>query len=92
MSGWAVASLVGAVLGTVIVVLLVVVSRAVMRTAVNARELIVALEEVQSRTIVLAELEEQSAAASRVATEATSVLRRLQEREKEKDGIDPNGR
>ena len=92
MSGWAVASLIGAVMGAVIVVLLVVVSKAVMRTARNARELIVALEEVQSRTIVLADLEEQSAAASRVATEATAVLRQLQEIEREKDGRDPNGR
>lgn len=92
MSGWAVASLIGAVLGAVIVVLLVVVSKAVMRTAKNARELIVALEEVQSRTIVLADLEEQSAAASRMATEATAVLRQLQDLEREKDGRDPNGR
>lgn len=77
MSGWVVASIVGGVFGVVIVVLLVFVSRAVMRTARNAGELMVALEEVQARTKVLADLEAEAGRTARVAGDAATALQDL---------------
>lgn len=77
MSGWAIASLAGGLFAVLVVALLVVVSRAVMRTAKNAAELMVALEEVQARTKVLADLEAQSGHTARVAGDASAALQRL---------------
>lgn len=81
MSAWVIASVVGGLFALVIIALLVVVSRAVMRTARNAGELMVALDEVQARTKVLADLEAQSSATARVADQATSALQELRQRQ-----------
>lgn len=91
MSGWVVASVIGGVFAVVIVALLVVVSRAVMRTAKNASELMVALEQVQAQTKVLADLEAQSGHTARVAGDAAAALAdlRVDERVAEHEG---NGR
>lgn len=91
MSGWAIASLIGAVLAAGIVAILIWISRAVVRTAENARELIVALEQVQANTIVLADLEAQTEATARVATEATQAFRQMHEQQSQRDGHDPDG-
>lgn len=50
-------SLAGGALGLLVVGLLVVVSRAAARTASNAQEILLALQEVQARTAVLADLD-----------------------------------
>lgn len=96
MSGWVIASLAGGLFAAVIVALLVVVSRAVMRTARNASELMVALEDVQARTKVLADLDAQAARTARVTEEATSALQefRLEQLPGEGDvaTADDNGR
>lgn len=88
MSGWAVASVIGGLFALVILGLLVVVSRAVMRTARNAGELMVALEQVQAQTMVLADLEAQSGDTARVADQAAAALHdlRLDERVAEHEG------
>ena len=89
MSGWAVASLLGGVLAAGIVALLVIISRAVTRTAANAKELIAALEQVQANTLVLADLEAQMLQAERVTSEATSALHQLRQHQPHEDGHDP---
>ena len=75
MSGWAVATIAGGLLGLLIVVLLAFIAKAVKRTTENATALVGALEEVRSKTIVLEQLEEQSRRASDVVAEAAAVLR-----------------
>lgn len=80
MSAWFVASIIGGVFAVVIIILLVVVSRAVMRTAQNASELMVALEQVQAQTSVLADLRDHTDHAERLAGEAASVLEDLRQR------------
>ena len=82
MSGWVIASIAGSLFAVVIIVLLVVVSRAVMRTARNAGELMVALEQVQAQTQVLADLEARSERASQAAGQAASAV----------DGVGSRGR
>jgi len=77
MSGWLIASVLGGIFAVVVVVLLVVVSKAVMRTAHNASELMVALEQVQAQTKMLADLEAQSGHTARVADEAATALEEL---------------
>lgn len=74
MSGWMVASIAGGIFALVILALLVVVSRAVMRTARNATELMVALEEVQATTKALADLQSETGHTARVADRATAAL------------------
>lgn len=91
MSGWAIASVVGAVLAAVIIMLLVVVSRAVVRTAQNASALMEALEEVRKNTVVLADFETKSQNSSRVMDDAVAALRELRESERQGDGHEPNG-
>ncbi|MGH9177254.1 MAG: hypothetical protein ACRD0N_01680 [Acidimicrobiales bacterium] len=81
MSGWAIASIVGAVLAVGLVVLLVVIYKAVLRTAENARELAIALEQVRANTIVLADLEAQSAATSKLVNDASWAIQKLAEHE-----------
>lgn len=91
MSTWVVASIIGGVFALVILGLLLVVSRAVMRTARNAGELMVALEQVQAQTKILADFEAQSGDTARVAGQAAAALQdlRLDERVAEHEG---NGR
>ncbi len=91
MSGWFIASLLGGLFALLVLGLLVVVSKAVMRTAHNASELMVALEQVQAQTKVLADLEAQSGHTARVATDTATALAeiRLYERVSEQEG---NGR
>lgn len=91
MSGWAVASLIGAILAAGIVAILVWISRAVVRTAENARELIIALEQVQANTVVLADLEAQTEVTARVAADATQAFRQLHEQQSQGNGHDPDG-
>ena len=93
MSGWVLASVLGGVFALVIVVLLVVVSRAVLRTSRSAGELMEALEQVQAQTKVLADLEAQSGHAARVADDAASVLAdlRVGERVSEHEGDGRDG-
>ncbi|MGI8684621.1 MAG: hypothetical protein ACR2MO_05965 [Acidimicrobiales bacterium] len=91
MSGWVVASVIGGVFALVIIVLLVVVSKAVMRTARNAGELMVALEQVQAQTKVLADLEAQSGHTARVADDAARALQELRVDERLSDH-EGNGR
>lgn len=86
MSGWFVASVLGAVFALVVVGLLVFVSRAVMRTARNAAELMEALEVVQAQTRVLADLEAQSARTALVADDATAALQARRRGERVADG------
>jgi len=74
MSGWLIASIAGGLFAVVIVVLLVVVSRAVTRTARNAGELMVALEQVQAQTRALADLEARSERASEAAGRAATTM------------------
>jgi uncharacterized protein YoxC len=83
MSGWAIASIAGVVVAAGLIVLLVVVYKAVLRTAQNARELAIALEQVQANTIVLTDLEAQSAAASKLMDDATWAIKKLAEHEVE---------
>lgn len=83
MSGWAVASIAGGLLGLLILVLLAVIARAVKRTTENAAALVGALDEVRSKTIVLEQLEAQSRHASDIVAEAAAVLRESQPREPE---------
>jgi len=90
MSGWAIASVLGAVFGILIVVLLVVIARAVRRTTENAGALMEALDEVRHKTIVLGDLEAQTKHTSDVVAEAAAVLREFQPRDPE-DGNGPNG-
>ncbi|HEX2699468.1 MAG TPA: hypothetical protein VHM89_04595 [Acidimicrobiales bacterium] len=78
MSGWIVASVLGGVFALVVIVVLVMVSKAVMRTARNASELMLALEQVQAQTSVLADFQAQSDHTARVVDDATSVLRSLE--------------
>ena len=75
MSGWAIASIIGALLGTLIVVLLVVIAKAVRRTGENAIQLMEALNDVRERTIVLADLEASTERTSRVVEEAAAAIR-----------------
>jgi uncharacterized membrane protein YccC len=91
VSGWAVVSVIGAVLAAGIVAILVWISRAVVRTAENARELIIALEQVQANTVVLADLEAQTEVTARVAADATQAFRQLHEQQSQRDGHDPDG-
>ena len=91
MSGWTVASIVGGVVAAGLIALLVVVYKAVLRTAENARQLVQALEEVQANTIVLADLEAQSAATAQVVTDANWALQKLRQHEAKEDGHDPDG-
>lgn len=89
MSGWAIASILGGVLGALIIGLLVFIARAVRRTTENAVELVGALDEVRRKTSVLEDLEVQSKHASDVVAEATAVLREYQPRDpKDGDGRD----
>ena len=94
MSGWAIASVIGAVLAVGLVVLLVVIYKAVLRTAENARELAIALEQVRANTIVLADLEAQSVATSKLVNDASWAIQKLAEHEvdatPEKEGHDPD--
>ncbi|HVM05525.1 MAG TPA: hypothetical protein VM242_10145 [Acidimicrobiales bacterium] len=83
MSGWAVASIAGGLLGLLIIVLLAVIAKAVKRTTENAAALVVALDEVRSKTIVLEQLEEQSRHASDIVAEAAAVLRESRPRQPE---------
>lgn len=91
MSGWVIASVLGGLFALLVLVLLVVVSKAVMRTARNASELMVALEQVQAQTKVLADLEAQSGHTARVAADAATALAEihLDDRVSEHEG---NGR
>lgn len=89
MSGWVVASIVGGVFGVAIVVALVYVSRAVMRTAENASQLMGAMEEVQRRTRVLVDLESFSRDAGRMAERTTSALDELYRRQAQSNGGQP---
>lgn len=77
MSGWVIASIIGALFALVIIVLLVVVSKAVMRTAQNASELMVALEQVQAQTQLLADLEDRSVRASDAAGQAATAVEEI---------------
>ena len=88
MSGWIVASVIGGLFAVLVIVLLVVVSKAVARTAQNAAELMVAMEEVQRQTAVLIDLEAHTAEAARVASDASSVLADLDLRDQEGNGRD----
>lgn len=83
MSGWAVASVIGGLLGVLIIVLLAVIARAVRRTTENAGALMEALEDVRTKTAMLADLEAQSEHTSQVVAEAEAALRdlRLPDRE-----------
>jgi hypothetical protein len=83
VSGWAVASIAGGLLGLLIIVLLAVIAKAVKRTTENAAALVVALDEVRSKTIVLEQLEEQSRHASDIVAEAAAVLRESRPRQPE---------
>ena len=74
MSGWVIASIAGGLFAVVIIVLLVVVSRAAVRAARNASELMVALEQLQAQTQVLADLEARSERASQAAGQAASAV------------------
>jgi len=92
MSGWVVMSIVGGVFAVVVVVLLVVVSRAVTRTARNAGELMVALEQVQAQTRALADLEARSKRASMAAAQAATAMENGHQRDPVTDtggGHDP---
>ena len=86
VSGWAVASLVGGALGVLLVVLIVVVFKAVARVAENAGALLTAMEEVQTKTLVLADLEAESKASAQVAADAANALVELQRLERERNG------
>lgn len=89
MSGWAIASIVGGLLGVLIIGLLVFIARAVRRTTENAGELIGALDEVRRKTDVLEKLEVESRRASDVVAEATAVLQEYQpQNPKDGDGRD----
>jgi Sec-independent protein translocase protein TatA len=89
VSGWAIASIVGGLLGILIVGLLVFIAKAVRKTTENAGELVGALEEVRRKTTVLQDLEAQSQHASDVVAEATAVLKEYQPRNpKDGDGRD----
>lgn len=89
MSGWAIASILGGLLGVLIIGLLVFIARAVRRTTENAGELVGALDEVRRKTIVLENLEAQSQHAAEVVAEATAVLREYEPRNpKDGDGRD----
>lgn len=92
MSAWAIVAVAGAVLGVLIIVLLVVVSRAVVRTAQNASELLVALEEVRAKTLVLAELDGHGERMAGVVSDAASTLEQLRDGPVEGDGHEASGR
>ena len=92
MSGWVVALVIGGLVAALLVGLLVVVYRAVVRTAENARELMVALEDVQKHTLVLSDLEATLRTTGDVTADAEWAIRRLAEHEQEKDGRDTRGR
>lgn len=91
MSGWVIASVVGGLLGLLIIVLLAVISKAVKRTTENAALLVQALEQVRNQTVVLADLEAQSEHASQVVAEAESALRASRAQENE-EGNGPGAR
>ena len=82
MSGWAIAAILGGIFGVLIIVVLVMVSKAVMRTAQNAAELMQAMEEVQARTAVLVDLEARAASATRIGEEAEAALHELDLRDR----------
>lgn len=96
MSAWAIASIAGAFVAVGLIVLLVVIYKAVLRTAENARELAIALEKVHANTIVLADLEASTAAASQVMNDASWAIKKLAEQEvdrgKDKEGHEPEAR
>lgn len=80
MNGWVVLSAAGALFAVGVVVALIVVSKAVMRTAQNASDLMTAMEQVQRQTAVLAQLEAYSRNAGDVAGRTTAALEELQRR------------
>lgn len=86
MSGWVVASLIGGLFGVVLIVLIVVVFRAVARVAENATALLSAMEDVQRKTLVLADLEAESRASEQVAADAAQALAEFHRLEREKNG------
>ena len=88
MSGWVIAAILGGLFGVLLIVVLVFVSKAVMRTAQNAAELMQAMEEVQARTAVLVDLEARAADADRISRQATAAMHELDLRDRKEGNGD----
>lgn len=91
MSAWAIATVAGGALAILILVLLVVVSRAAARTAANAQEILVALEEVRVRTAALAELDGVADAAARAVSATNGTSGAVEERSEKGERRGPDG-